>query len=180
MREGREVQDVETWVERTRTLDQDISDAWAVVRQARESGRLNLRRAAAARVDASHELVPLLARLEQAVADTRSMAGTIGRAASGGDWDPRFRDAWLALVTRAGAAVSEADAQAITRVREELEAMARDFFHADAPTTPRPVHGALIVNLRILEAMDAVAAAQPVRVRARPAVAMSGRPETIA
>jgi hypothetical protein len=59
--------------------------------------------------------------------------------------------------------------------------MARDFFQADAPTTPRPTHGALIVNLRnILEAMDAVAEAQPARVRARPAVAMSGRPESIA
>ena len=75
------------------------------------------------------------------------MAGTIGRAASGGEWEPRFRDAWLDLVTRAGAAV----------------------------------HGALIVNLRnILEAMDAVAEAQPVRVQARPAVAMSGRPKSVA
>ena len=92
MREGRDAQEAERWVERTRELDQDIADAWAVFRQARESGRLNLRRAAAARVDASHALVPLLARLEQAVADTRSMAGTIGRAAaSGGDWDPGFR-----------------------------------------------------------------------------------------
>lgn len=181
MREGRDAQDVETWVERTRELDQDISDAWAVVRQARESGRLNLRRAAAARVDASHGLVPLLARLEQAVADTRSMAGTVGRAASGGEWEPRFRDVWLDLVTRAGAAVSDADAHAVTRVREDLEAMAREFFDADAQTTPRPVHGALIVNLRnILEAMDAVAEAQPVRVPARPAVAMSGRPKSVA
>lgn len=125
--------------------------------------------------------MPLLARLEQAVADTRSMAGTIGRAASGGEWEPRFRDAWLDLVTRAGAAVSDADAQAVTRVREDLEAMAREFFDADAQTTPRPVQGALIVNLRnILEAMDAVAEAQPVRVQARPAVAMSGRPKSVA
>ena len=92
MREGRDARGGRAWVERTRELDQDISDAWAVFRQARESGRLNLRRAAAARVDASHQLVPLLARLEQAVADTRSMAGTIGRAASGGrlgPWLPR-------------------------------------------------------------------------------------------
>jgi hypothetical protein len=43
------------------------------------------------------------------------------------------------------------------------------------------VQGALIVNLRnILEAMDAVAEAQPVRVEARPAAALSGRPESIA
>jgi uncharacterized membrane protein YgaE (UPF0421/DUF939 family) len=181
MREGRDADEAEKWVERTRELDQDIADAWAVFRQARESGRLNLRRAAAARVDASHDLVPLLARLEQAVADTRSMAGTIGRAASGGDWDPRFRGAWLDLVGRAGTAVCEADAQAITQVREDLEAMARELFHADTQSMPRPVHGALIVNLRnILEAMDAVAEAQPVRVQARPVVAMSERSKSVA
>ncbi|HEX6618027.1 MAG TPA: aromatic acid exporter family protein, partial [Solirubrobacteraceae bacterium] len=53
MREAREAREAERWVERTRELDQDISDARAVLRHARESGRLNLRRAAAARVDAS-------------------------------------------------------------------------------------------------------------------------------
>jgi uncharacterized membrane protein YgaE (UPF0421/DUF939 family) len=90
MRAGRDLEEAEAWVERTRELDQDISEAWAVFRQARESGRLNLRHNAAARVVASHELVPLLARLEQAVADTRSMAGTIGRAAPVAGWDPAF------------------------------------------------------------------------------------------
>jgi hypothetical protein len=140
MREGRDAHDAERWVERTRGLDQDIADAWAVFRQARESGRLNLRRTAAARVDASHALVPLLARLEQAVTDSR-----------------------------------------ITRVREDLETMAHGLFAAGAGTTPRPVHGALIVNLRnILEAMDAVADAQPVRVRARPAAAVRWRRRRIA
>ena len=50
-----------------------------------------------------------------------------------------------------------------------------------ADTTPRPVHGALIVNLRnILEAMDAVAEAQPVRVPARPSAAVVGRRKRIA
>jgi Aromatic acid exporter family member 1 len=180
MQEGRDAAEAEQWVERTRELDQDIASAWAVFRQARESGRLNLRRAAAARVDASHGLVPLLARLEQAVADTRSMAGTIGRAGSSGDWDPRFREKWVDLVSRAGAAVSEADAAAITRVREDLESAAREWFRAGAAMTPGPVHGALIVNLRnILEAMDAVAEAQPVRVDARQAVALSRRPESV-
>jgi hypothetical protein len=43
------------------------------------------------------------------------------------------------------------------------------------------VQGALIVNLRnILEAMDAVAEAQPVRVDARPAAALGGRRKSIA
>jgi uncharacterized membrane protein YccC len=181
MREGRDAADAETWIERSRELDHEIAHAWAVFRQARESGRLNLRRAAAARLDASHELVALLARLEQAVADTRSMAGTIGRAAPGAGWDSRFRETWVELVTRAGAAVSDADSAAITQVREDLESAARALFSAGADRTPRPAHGALIVNLRnILEAMDAVADAQPVRVDARPAMSISGRRKSIA
>jgi hypothetical protein len=181
MRAGREAQEAESWVERTRALDQDISDAWAVFRQARESGRLNLRRAAPARVDASHGLVPLLARLEQAVADTRSMAGTIARASSSGDWDPGFRATWLDLVGRAGAAVRDADAEAITRAREDLESAARAWFRVGAETTPRPAQGALIVNLRnILEAMDAVADAQPIRVDTRPATSLRRPRKSIA
>ena len=76
---------------------------------------------------------------------------------------------------------SQADAGAITRVREDLEAAARELFGATTDRTPRPVHGALIVNLRnILEAMDAVADAQPVRVDARPAMSISGRRKSIA
>jgi uncharacterized membrane protein YccC len=169
MREGRDADAADRWVERTRELDQDLSDAWAVLRQARESGRLNLRRAAAARVGASHDLVPLLARLEQAVADTRSMAGTIGRALPVAGWDRDFRDTWLDLLRRTGAAVSDADAQAIAQVRDDLVCAAGEWFGAEADATLRPTHGALIVNLRnILGAMDAVAEAQPVGVTAAP------------
>jgi len=132
MRGGRETQEAERWVERTRELDQDISEAWAVLRQARESA-----------------------------------------------WEPGFRETWLDLVGRAGTAVSEADAQAVTRVREDLESAARAWFAADS--APRPVQGALIVNLRnILEAMDAVAEAQPVRVESRPAVALAEHRKSIA
>jgi hypothetical protein len=78
-------------------------------------------------------------------------------------------------------AVSEADAQAITRVREDLESAARACFVAGADTEPRPVQGALIVNLRnILEAMDAVAEAQPVRVETRPAATVGEPRKSIA
>ncbi len=41
--------DAPEWVDRTRELDHDIDAAWATVRQARESGRLNVRRHARAR-----------------------------------------------------------------------------------------------------------------------------------
>jgi uncharacterized membrane protein YccC len=166
IREGGEAIDTDGWIERTRGLDRDVADAWAVFRQVRESGRLNLRRAAGARVQASHELAPLLARLEQAIADTRSMAGTIARAGDGERLDRRFRKRWLDLLTRTGEAVVAADAGAIGRVRTDLEAAAPALAGAHGDIAPRPVYGALVVNLRnILDAMDAVADAQPIDVR---------------
>jgi uncharacterized membrane protein YgaE (UPF0421/DUF939 family) len=149
--------DPDRWVEQTRDLDSFIDDAWADVGRARESGRLNLRRHAAQRVAATHDLGDLLTRLEQAVADTRSMARTIHRAA---DWDPEFRDAWIAALGRAADAVREADPDDVQRVYDELESV------ADAASSH--AESALAVNLRnVLEALAPVAAAQPVRVRSR-------------
>ena len=49
---GEPDQDLVTeWVDRTRDLDEDIDQAWAMVRQSKESGRLNPRRAAPDRAD---------------------------------------------------------------------------------------------------------------------------------
>jgi hypothetical protein len=150
---GDEEPDVDRWVERTREIDHDIDDAWGVLRQARESGFMNLRRGAARRVAASDEKGELLTRLEQAVAETRSMARTIGRARRDG-----LPPAWVDLLARLGAGVSAADSGAIAAVCAEIEA-------AGEPL--RPVHGALLVNLRnIAESLDVVADAQPVRVAA--------------
>jgi uncharacterized membrane protein YccC len=150
---GDEEPDVEQWVESTRDIDHDIDDAWGVLRQARESGFLNIRRGAARRVAASDEKGDLLTRLEQAVAETRSMARTVGRAGRAG-----FPPAWVDLLARLGEAVSAADSRAIAAVAADVEA-------AGEPL--RPVHGALLVNLRnIAESLDVVADAQPVRVAA--------------
>ena len=151
------------WVERTRELDGGIDDAWADVQQARESGRLNLRRQAARRIQDTRDLGDVLLGLEQAVADTRSMARTLGRAGPVADWEPGFRDAWIGVLDRAATALRDADPDAVVHVRDDLESLGvgRD--------AHRPVQGALVVNLRnILEAMGPVAAVQPVRVRARP------------
>ena len=156
------------WVERTRELDHGIDDAWADVRRARESGRINLRRQAARRIQDTRDLGDVLVGLEQAVADTRSMARTIGRAGAIADWDPRFRDAWVAILARAADAVRDANVDDVRRVCEDLESVARRPPRTNGDRAPRPVQGALVVNLRnILEAMAPVAAAQPVRVRSR-------------
>jgi hypothetical protein len=52
---------------------------------------------AARRIQDTRDLGDVLVGLEQAVADTRSMARTIGRAGAVADWEPRFRDAWVAM-----------------------------------------------------------------------------------
>ncbi len=164
--EGGDEDDVEDWVERTRDLDHEIDTAWATVRQARESGRLNPRLSAAARMRRSDAFGDVLARLEQAVAETRSMARTITRADSSVGGDDDFRARWVELLRRAGAAVSDADSAALGEILADLEATAEG--------EHRPARGALLVNLRnILDAMGAVADAQPVRADVRRDLALS-------
>lgn len=161
--EGDESIDADAWVERTRAIDHEIDGAWAGLRHARESGKLNLRRQAGARVRATHDFADVLGRLEQAAAETRSMARTIGRAgAQAAGWDPRFREAWVDLLARSGAAVTAADVDAIEGVRADIDAVVGTL--SERSGALRPVHGALLVNLRnIADAMQDVAAAQPVR-----------------
>ena len=72
--------DVDDWIAKTNALDRAIDQAWTVLAQARESGRLNPRRATARRMRAAQNFDDILGRLGQAVAETRSLARTIGHA----------------------------------------------------------------------------------------------------
>ncbi len=154
-------EDVEDWVERTRSLDGEVDHAWALVRQARESARMNPRRAAGEFRD-PQEWQQLLRRMEQAVAETRSMARTLGdQSTPRSTWDEGFAGRWVTLLTEAGQAVAAADPREIVAVRGRLEALVDEV--PDGPATEQwPVYGALIINLRnILEAMEEVAAVNP-------------------
>jgi uncharacterized membrane protein YccC len=154
LRAGREPA-VDDWIARTNELDADVDEGWRVLGVAHESARLNPRRAVPARMRAAADLEGILGRLEQAVAETRSMATTIGLAHPPAE--PWGR--WLDLLDATGAAVADADVDAFRAIRAELDELADDRF--------RPVAGALLVNLRnILEALDVVADAQPVEVPA--------------
>lgn len=168
LREGGKDDDAEEWVARARDIEHDVDAAWAMVRSARESGRLNPRRSAAGRVRASEDLAGLLSRLEQALAETRSLARTIGGSTgSVADWDPRFRETWIDLLARTAAAISDADADAMARVLSDIEASGRALSGPGEGGLLRPEHGALLVNLRnIADAMGGVAGAQPVRAKA--------------
>jgi hypothetical protein len=146
------------WVDRANALDEEIKEGWRVLGQARESGRLNPRRAVPGRMRAAEGFDGILRRLEQAVAETRSMIGTISLVPEPA---PEWLTPWLDLLQRVGVAISEADVAAMRAVRADLDGFARDVDAGDQ----WPVCGALLVNLRnILEALDVVADAQPLAV----------------
>ncbi len=156
--------DVADWVDRTRSLDGELDHAWSLVRQARESAWMNPRRSAR-EVRDPRDWVSLLKSMDQAVADTRSMARTLGYVATERDvWQPDFHDRWATLLGDAGRAITEADPQAIRAIRDRLGALADDVGGLDPTPSLWPVYGGLMINLRnILDAMDAVAAANPLR-----------------
>ena len=160
--------DLDAWIERIDELDHEVDEAWAGLTHARESGRLNPRRAASARMRAAEDFDAILTRLAHAVGETRSMVRTIRLARVAPEqWDERFREPWLDLLRRAGGAIAGADTGEVGAVRRDLDAFAGALPAEELEERLWPLAGALLVDLRnILEALDAVADAQPVRVPA--------------
>ena len=158
--------DVDGWIAGADELDSELDRAWSVLAQARESGRMNPRRATARRMHAAQGFDDILGRLGQALAEIRSMARTIGLTGVPFDeWDPGFLHRWHGLLEQASQAIGAADAETITALRAELAGYARELTAGDLRAGFWPVAGALIVNLRnILDSLDAVAEAQPVSV----------------
>jgi hypothetical protein len=154
---------VTSWVTGTRELDRMIDHAWVLLRQARESSRLNPRRAAAGlrRGDVFEDI---LRDNEQAVAEVRSMARTLAHSIDGViRWQPDFRVRWLALLAEAGEAILAPDSVRVSAVRAELNRLAADLSTADLPAEHWPEYGALIMNLRnVVTSMDRVAEQNPV------------------
>ena len=164
--------DVDDWIAKTNALDRAIDQAWTVLAQARESGRLNPRRATARRMRAAQNFDDILGRLGQAVAETRSLARTIGHArVPTREWDSGFLEHWRELLKRAGRAISRGDAAAIASVQADLTGYVDTLAVGHLRAGFWPVAGAVLVNLRnILDALDVVADAQPLEVP-RPALA---------
>jgi uncharacterized membrane protein YgaE (UPF0421/DUF939 family) len=153
---------VDEWVERTRELEGEIDEAWALLRQARESSRLNPRRAAKG-LRKSEVYEQILNDNEQAVAEVRSMARTVGHSIEDvNEWEPVFRDRWLRLLREAGVAIATPDAARVTEVRAKLNELARDLSTEDLSSRHWPEYGALLLNLRnVVTCMDRVAEANP-------------------
>lgn len=162
LRAGAGADEVSAWVEETRSLDADLDDAWAMVRQAQESARMNPRRSARQLRQPKHWFA-LLTRMEQAIAEARSMARTLGRAIERGDgWDAEFADRWFDLLGEIGDAVQAADSNRLFAVREALDDLVGRVERLEPMPARWPEYGALLLNLRnIVDTMDEVAAANP-------------------
>jgi uncharacterized membrane protein YgaE (UPF0421/DUF939 family) len=161
LRAGGEAEDVEAWIERTREIDEHLDSAWALVRQAQESARMNPRRSARTMKDPK-QWFGLLRRMEQAIADTRSLARTIGAQAGVSAPDRSFAEPWVAMLGDAGRAAASADPQALLAVRERLAVFTEELRQTER-SPEWPIYGAMIINLRnIIDAMDEVAAANPI------------------
>ncbi|HLN78386.1 MAG TPA: aromatic acid exporter family protein [Nocardioidaceae bacterium] len=159
---------VDEWVLGSERLDDDVDNAWALVRQARESGRLNPRKASAV-VREPGSFGEILGRTEQAVSEIRSMARTIGHSITAtNQWDDEFRDRWTGLLHEIAWALQNRDAPRLAEVRAKLAALASDYSDEELPTLHWPEYGGLILNLRnIASSMDDVADSDPVSTASR-------------
>ena len=157
-----QLEKVDEWVDRTRSLDGEIDHAYSLVRQAVESARMNPRRSAST-LRQPKQWYRLLRRMEQANAETRSMVRTIGRSSEEvQDWGDDFRTRFVDLLGRAGAAITQSDPDPVRRVHDDLEEFVAGLSSDGVAPELWPEYGALVVNLRnIVVAMDEVAAANP-------------------
>jgi hypothetical protein len=164
MSNGLDRDDNNEWIERTRDLDGDLDHAWSMVRQATESARLNPRRSAQELRD-PREWHQLLRRMEQTIAEIRSMSRTLdAHVVRLNTWQPDFAVAWTNMLVQTGRAVLDADPAALRVVHGRLRRLAREVSALDERVEQWPLYGALIINLRnILDAMSDVANANPMR-----------------
>lgn len=163
IRKCNEGDDPDAWVQRTREIDDDIDEAWGLVRQARESGRFNPRRGSR-NVQAAGGYRELLDRVEQGVAEARSMASTLDHSITDTkEWDPDFRRRWVDLLEQAGAAIGDPDSARVGEVHTGLGRLAHDYSTEDLSALYWTEYGALIVALRnLVTAMQPVTASHPV------------------
>lgn len=156
-------QEEDDWIERTRSIDASLGQAWNLVRFAQESGSWNPRRRR--HPGTAIEGYPaVLVRLEEGVSQTRSIARHIREEArEAQEWDPRFRDRFIELLDQVGHQVADPDGN-VAALRHDLQQLADDLSAQNISGLRWPLYGALIANLQmIVDIVDDVATARPVR-----------------
>jgi uncharacterized membrane protein YccC len=154
----------EAWIARTREMDDDLDHAWQLVRHAHESSWGNPRRRLSRRAGDPARYGSVLQRLEEGIAQARSMARTIHEATRAAhEWDADFREPWLDLLAETGVRVADPDAEVAT-LRTSAEELSRRLSREDLPALRWPLYGALLSNLvNIIDVVDDVATSRPVR-----------------
>ena len=162
LKKGVSEESIEAWVDRTRALDDEVEHAWALVRQASESARMNPRRAANELKDPK-QWIDLLRRTDQAVSEIRSMARTHSHAlADNQEWQPDFREALVTVMHAGGTALMEADRKKIDDCWTSLEDLVDMVSTHDPVSSLWPVYGGILINLRnIFSAMGEFAEVNP-------------------
>jgi uncharacterized membrane protein YgaE (UPF0421/DUF939 family) len=152
------------WIERTRQMDEDLDQAWQLVRHSRESGWWNPRRRLRAEGADPTQYENVLRRLEEGIAQVRSMARSVHQSTRSADaWDTRFRGPWLDLLAEAGRRVADPDAD-VARLRRQADRLTRELSDDNLPGLLWPLYGALISNLvNVIDVVDDVATSRPVR-----------------
>ncbi len=141
-----ESSDVEGWVGRCRQIDEGIDEAWALLGQAKESGRFNPRRSRPLGLD---DQVRTLHLLEQAVADTMSTARTVATSADSSTvWEDDFRTRWTQVLAATATAVEAHDEKRLRELRDDLSELARAMSTESLPGSTWTEYGGLLVNLR--------------------------------
>jgi uncharacterized membrane protein YccC len=159
---GFSVADTEGWLACVDDLDEDVDQAWALVRQARESARMNPRRPARG-LREPREWVALLRRVEQAVAEVRSTVRTLARKLDDhAVWEPEFREGYVEALRAAGRAIVEAEPEHLRHCHDQLRDLVSLVEQRGPTDRTWPVYGGLLINLRnVVDSMDEVAAVNP-------------------
>jgi hypothetical protein len=164
--------DVETWVQHLQRIDERLAEAWNLLGEARESVRMNPRPSQPTGLEDQRRILQLL---EQALADSMSMARTIAVSAENATlWDPAFRASWRRLLEDSSAALRKLDHEGLRDIEAELGRLA-DALSTDAlPGSAWHEYGGLLVNLRnVLRALTEVVRTQ---VRVHPSARRRRRP----
>lgn len=164
LRKGEDGEASVDWIEETRALDHELDRAWEVVGFARESNRMNprSRRASLVRGELTYE--EILFRLEDGIAEARTMARNLRESALDHDgWPGEFATRWLDLVTEVGSRVRSRDSR-VEPLLGEVEGLITHLSHEELPSERWPLFGALLSSLyNIVRVVDDVASSRLAR-----------------
>jgi hypothetical protein len=141
-----ETSQVDDWVRQCREVDVHIDESWRLLWQAEESSRFNPRRSMPASIE---DLTDALHLLEQAVADTLSMARTVaGSAENRTEWGEDFRTRWKALLIDTAEGTRAGDVDRLRDVGRRLGDLAAELGDDELNRAAFLEYGGLLVNLR--------------------------------